>query len=197
MSWYPARNVFDGNKNVFTNVSTQNIGPADFGWGGWSHDIAACSSAGVLSAAGFVYLIALPVRGVQTITNIILAISSAGATLTAGENFAGLYQNGNLLASTADQSTNWQSTGIKVMALSTPQTINASNGTVYAAFFVNGTTRPNFIGTSIGSAIWDSLASSSPFQRYAYDSTNTGRTTSLPTTLGTLAVTATFWAAWS
>lgn len=196
-----ARNIngvsFDGSAAVITD---SGIGPSDFGWGGWSHDIAACFNTPVaLPVAGLVYLVALPIHGIQTITNLIINVGTAGSGLTSGQNFAGLYQNGAFLAATADQSTNWASTGAKVMALSTPQLVNSANGVVYAAFFANGTTRPALYEAAIGSAAWQAIAASGVFKRWTYDSTNTGRTTSFPTTLGTLGTSQAvpYWIGWS
>lgn len=188
---------FDGSAAIITN---SGIAPSDFGWGGWSHDLAACFNAGVvLPVAGLVYLVALPIHGIQTITNLIISVGTAGSGLTSGQNFAGLYQNGAFLAATADQSTNWASTGAKVMALSTPQSVNSSNGVVYGAFFANGTTRPALHEAAIGSSQWQAIAASGVFKRWTYDGTNTGRTTSLPSTLGTLGTSQAvpYWMGWS
>lgn len=170
------------------------IGPADYGWRGWSHDLAACATAGNTPVAGVVALTRLPVRTKQTITNLIIGITSAGAGLTSGQNFAGLYQNGNLLSATADQTTPWQSAGIKTMALSTPQVVDPANGPVYSGFYANGTTRPTIVTAAAVAAL---VFLAPTYMRYAYDSSHTGRTTSLPSTLGTLAVSTSFWAAWS
>lgn len=177
--------AFDGSADI--TIAGAATGAAEFGWGGWSHDIAACNSTPIApAAAGLVYLVALPIRGIQTITNIVLAVGTAGSGLTSGQNFAGLFQNGGFLAATADQSTSWNSLGFKVMALSSAQTVDPANGLVYAAFFANATTLPAFVQAAIGPSGWNNLMASTTFKRYAYDSTNTGRTTSFPSTLGTL-----------
>lgn len=185
--------AFDGTSSI--SVPQFVIGPKDSGYGGWSHDIAACSATAVGPGNGSVQLVALPVRGTVTITNIVLGIDTAGSGLVSGQNFAGLYQNGTLLATTADQSTAWASAGLKVMALTSQQSVSDSYGSVYAAFFVNATTAPLFLQAAIGQQKWADIASQ--YLRYCRDATNTGRTTSLPATLGTLTSTTPYWAAWS
>lgn len=194
--WY-ALSTDEPLSQLDTRYQSTTISPADFGWGGWSFDIASCAPSSSPGIAGRVFFTAVPVRGIQTITNLILAISAAGSGLTAGQCFAGLYQNGALLASTADQQTNWQTAGFKTMALSTPQVVNSANGIVYVAFFFNGTTSPNFAQAALTSAMWNAIGASSPLMRGGYDSTNSGRTTTFPSTLGTKLTTALFWAGWS
>jgi hypothetical protein len=76
------------------------------------------------------------------VTNIIIAVTTAGATLTANQCFAGLYNSsGTLLSATANQATNWQTAQLQTMALTSVQT-NLAAGSYYIAVVSNGTTQP-------------------------------------------------------
>jgi hypothetical protein len=76
-----------------------------------------------------------------TITNVCIGIGSAGVTLTAGQNFAGLYDtSGNRIGVTADQSAVWNSAGFKQMPLTAPVPVVA--GAYYVALVSNAATTP-------------------------------------------------------
>lgn len=109
----------------------------------WAYDPTSVQ-AGTVVVAGTVQLIKVILRTQQTITNVILHITSAGSGLTASQNFAGLYNSsGTLLSATADQSGTWNSSGLKTIALTTQQTGLAA-GVYYVAIVSNGTTPPSF-----------------------------------------------------
>lgn len=103
---------------------------------------AAYASAGVL----YVAMITPPDPAASiTITNILYSVGSAGGTLTASENFVGLYSNtGTLIGTSADQTTNFGATGLKTAALvSGPFT--GSWPYLYVGLVFNGTTGPGLI----------------------------------------------------
>jgi hypothetical protein len=88
-----------------------------------------------------------------TANNMGVIINTAGVTLTESENFLGIYDTGQtvpgsatLLAKSADQSTNWQSTGYGgAIGGPTPLTSAATlvgGGDYFAAILANGTTIP-------------------------------------------------------
>jgi len=155
----------------------------------WSYDPVFAANSTVLTTAGTVYLVKVHLPTAVNITNIVMQVVTAGATLTSGQCFAGIYKNGTLLGSTADQSTSWNSTGTKTMAIS-GGSIAVSAGDVYVAFYYNGTTAPAFARSANTSAINAGLAASAA--RYA--SADTARTTSLPSTLGTMtALSISYW----
>jgi hypothetical protein len=80
----------------------------------------------------------------STVTNIVYGVNTAGATLTAGQNFVGLYDfSGNLIASSADQTTPFGSTGLKTAPLSGGP-YNLPSGLYFISFLANGTTMPFF-----------------------------------------------------
>jgi hypothetical protein len=123
----------------------------------------------------------LPV--ISTATNIIMSISTAGSSLTSGQNFIGLYSpSGTLLSGTADQTTNWGSSGLKTMALSSQQT-NLPPGIYTVAFYGNGSTLPTLRVGTAGSS-WPNAGLATVNSRFGI--ANTGLTTALPSTVGTI-----------
>lgn len=137
--------------NRFTELDTRlepiqgQVGPGDQGLDGWSFDPATNVATSVLPTATITW-IKIPVRASATspvtISNIGITVTTAGATLTVGQNFAGIYSStGTLLGTTADQAVNWQSTGFKDMALTVPQVISTDTD-IYVALLCRGTTGP-------------------------------------------------------
>lgn len=172
----------------YSGVTGLGWGPGDSGYINWSFDPMCCYQGTVLTA-GSVYVAAVPIRKATTVTNVIINVYIAGGTLTSGQCFAALYQGGNLLDSTASQHTAWQSTGVKTMALGTPQPVTA--GFVYVAFYANGTTKP-----SISGSITSTIGGVNAFGGTARGGfADTGRTTSMPTTLGAITGSLCAWAA--
>jgi hypothetical protein len=126
-----------------STVNTAAFNQADHNLLAWTQDPATLRASGdVLASSGVLYLAKLKIVNRSTlVSNILYGVVTAGATLTAGQNFVGLYNSsGTLLSGTADQTTNFGSTGLKTAALTTPQTLAV--GTYYVAFLSNGTTKP-------------------------------------------------------
>lgn len=123
-------------------------GPTDYGYLAWSWDLAAASSSNTALTAANVYLNRIDVHYPISVTNVCVLLNTVGATLTANQNFAGLYNSsGTLIASTADQSTNWTSATaftIQEMALAGGP-YNLSAGFYWVALLSNGTTPPAFV----------------------------------------------------
>lgn len=157
--------------------------PADYGYLGWSFD-PAFGQGNYAAVSGTVAGVRLWLPAC-TVTNIILHVTTAGTTLTAGESFAALYSGANpaqLLSATADQSTNWSTggVGIKTMALTTPQVV--STGFYNICLFSVGTTPPNFARVgSITSLAPNQNLTAGALRAYTAD---TGRTTSFPASQG-------------
>lgn len=111
----------------------------------WNYDPAFMSTGQVLTT-GVVYLVRINVRSPMTVTNVILFLSTAGASLTANESFAGLYNSsGTLIGATADQSTAWTSGSavMKTMALAGgPYAL--TTGYYWVGIVSNGGTQPTF-----------------------------------------------------
>lgn len=164
---------------------------ADHGLATWAFDPAiGASNSTPLSTAGTLYLVKLHMPVAQTITNILLFLTSAGATLTTGECFAALYQNGNLLGSTADQSTAWGTSGFKTMPISGGGVAVAA-GDVYVGMWFNGTTGPAPLRGNGNSSVNLNLSASTA----RFGSANTGLTTTAPATLGAISgISVAYWA---
>ena len=153
--------------------------PIDQGLISWAYDPSLISGTFTLATGGTVYTTNLKVN-TATITNVAYHITTAGATLTAGQNFVGVYQNGALLNASVPAATitQWGSTGYTVTPLAAP--VNVVNGIITVAFVFNGTTGPT-LGTA-GVKGNNGLAAASS----RYGTANTGVTTALPSTLGTV-----------
>lgn len=149
----------------------------------WTGDPVTATGTFTLATGGTVYVVALKALN-RVVTNIVIGVQTAGATLTSGQNFAGLYQNGALLASSADLSTTWNSTGVKTIPLSNP--VLPLGELVYAAFVFNGTTGPTLgtHGTPLSNAALNNVGLAATVARFG--TANTGVTTALPATLGTV-----------
>lgn len=164
--------------------------PTDHGMIAWPYDPSAAASTTALATAGTVYLVKVHVPVASSVTNIITQVTTAGSTLTAGQCFAGIYQGGTLLGTTADQATAWASTGVKTMALAGGP-IAVAAGDVYIAFVFNGTTGPTLPRGNGNALINAGLTAAN--SRYA--TADTGVTTTLPSTLGTrTALSVSYWA---
>lgn len=154
--------------------------PSDMGYLAWSYDgLLADGSVG--PAAGDIQLVRMVLRGPQTVTNIVAAVGTAGATLTSAQNFAGLYDaTGTRVAVTGDQTTAWGTTGVKTMALTAPYV--AAAGYYYVALVSNGTTPPLFRSkTNLGGAF---ITGAAPANSYRFATNGTGTTLPASLTLG-------------
>lgn len=145
-----------------TTINDPEFKASDHGLIAWTQDPAGCRSTDDTFTAGVVYLCKVKIVNRSTVvTNVLAGVTTAGATLTSGQCFAGLYNSsGTLLAATADQATTWTSAGLKTMALTVPQTLAV--GTYYVALLANGTTPPRFMtgNGSSASALNAGLATS-------------------------------------
>ncbi|MDB5164791.1 MAG: hypothetical protein JWL89_417 [Candidatus Saccharibacteria bacterium] len=120
-----------------------------------SVDLWACNSS-VTQTLGQTWLVKIPIPRSITVNNINMFVGTAGATLTASQNFAAIFSSaGTQLGVTADQSTAWTSTGLKTMALATPN-LAISGGVsafVWVMYLANGTTAPAFLRSGNTGAI--------------------------------------------
>ncbi|GAA1978777.1 glycosyl hydrolase family 28-related protein [Kitasatospora viridis] len=126
--------------------------PSDHGLIAWSQDPGSVTANSAFGA-GVVQLIKIVLRAPRTVTNIVAQVVTGGSGLTTGQCWVGLYDaTGNLVGSTADQATSWQSGGPKFMALvGGPVVLPA--GSYWVALLANGTTLPTFTrGSSVSAA---------------------------------------------
>jgi hypothetical protein len=116
--------------------------PGDQAYAAWSFD-PALPLGSSLVPTGTLNLTRLAIRTARTLNSITVQSTAAGVTLTAGQNFAGLYDStGARVALTADQSAVWNSTGTKIMNLTAPYA--AAAGYYWVALLVNAVTAPQF-----------------------------------------------------
>lgn len=169
--------------------------PADHNFLTWSYDPALAAAGTIVANGGTLYVIRLKLPVAALVTNIVMEVSTAGATLTAGQNFAALYDASRaLLAVTADQAAAWASTGLKTMALAAPQAVPA--GYVHACFWTVGSTLPTFTRGTALNAVQPNAGLAAPNLRYA--TADASLTTTAPATIGTqTAASASYWAALS
>jgi hypothetical protein len=137
----------------------------------------------VMATAGTLYGTRFQVVS-ATATSIQMHFVSGGGTLTAGQCFAGLYNDaGTLLSSSADQATSWGSGGVKTVALGSPQTVTP--GAFYkVGWFFNGTTGPSISRMGNIANVLANIGLVSP--NFRWFTANTGLTTALPGTIGTM-----------
>lgn len=163
--------------------------PEDHGLTTWTQDPATCTSGQLLPTAGTVHFARVHLPVAASITNILMFVSTIGAGLTSGQCFAGLYTAaGSLVASTADQSAAWVSTGTKTMSLSGGAQACAA-GDYLIGFFANGSTLPSFLRGVSQSAVNAGLSASTS----RYGTAATGQTTAMPGSIGTLAGASNAW----
>lgn len=165
--------------------------PADFDLLAWSFSPLGISDRVATTFGGALFLTGIQIPEAMTVTNVHIFMLEPGVNLTAGQSFATLYQNGNLLAVTADQAVPWSTTsGRQDMALLPgPQDVDA--GLVYVGFWSGGgDTLP-----SPGALAAVQQAFSVSIDRYAFDFASYPLSTTAPATLGTLMAGIGYWAA--
>lgn len=164
---------------------------AEFGFKAWNYPLPLVTAGTALATGGTCYVQKLELQVPTLVTNLHAHVATAGATLTAGQNFAALYDaSKTLLAATADQSAVWKSSGFKTMALSAAQTVAA--GYCYVVFMSQGTTRPAFSRQANLAGMNGLLTAANSIWALA----NTGITTAMPATLGTFTASGTtYWCA--
>ncbi len=159
-------------------------GPSEQGYVGWTfnpHVLPAAIAGVAIPTAAVVWLWKVPIAVATPVTTIRSYLVTAGATLTSGQNFAGLIDStGSKIATTADQTTNWTgATGILDMTLTAgPFTVNPPF--CWIAIVFNGTTGPSFARANNLSAAFANGKLSAANTKYG--SILTGQT-SIPTSI--------------
>jgi hypothetical protein len=139
--WGPVLNTALTDLDTAATSARAGSNPADQLFLAWGYDSEHASSTNILTS-GTVYLHKLWLPAGSTVTSLGWTITTAGATLTAGQSLMGFYNAaGTRLAVTADQSGNWTSTGFKNPAITAPLAITTSDY-YYVAILSVGTTPP-------------------------------------------------------
>jgi hypothetical protein len=182
-------------------VSLENLYQVDtplrHGYVEWNYD-PVIGGTGTAPTSGTVYVMKVSAQSGGSVSNIVLTItSSAGVSLTAGQNFAALYDStGARVGVTADQSSAWTSNGLKTMALvGGPFTLRAGSD-YYVALLSNGTTTASFMrsGTNLTAP---NANQANALQRFSTNGTGTSLPSSLTLSSNTGTGAATFWVALS
>lgn len=168
--------------------------PPDYGLLGWSFDgIMATSS--TTPGAGQLQMVRIHVPVASSITNVIIAVVTLGATLTSGQNFMALFDSSrNLIGVTADRTTRWNTggtTGMDEAALvGGPFAVAA--GDYYVGFWSVGTTQPAIARAGNTGAINNKLSGNNS----RHGTSSTGLTTTAPNPAAAITASNTaFWAA--
>lgn len=175
--------------------------PSRHGYIEWNYDPAVTGSgSGTAVTGGKLYVMRITAQTTATISNIVAAVGTAGASLTSGQNYAAIYDgtSGVQLGATGDQTTNWASTGVITMALTSSIAITAGQE-LLIALLANGTTPPSFVrsGATGVSAPNAGLSTSSPLRFSTYGSAQTSLPPSLTISSTTGSGALTFWCALS
>lgn len=145
---------------ISTNSAANATGdwtPEDGGLITWTWDASQASGSSVIGTGGVLRLYRVSIKKPSTINRILMTQSVAGSGLTAGQNFAGIYDSsGTLLGQTADQSTDWSTGGSTSTLRSMPLTaqLPVPAGKYWIAFLMNGTTGPSFLRGATGGGTW-------------------------------------------
>lgn len=116
--------------------------PADLGFKAMTSDPGTTIS-GLTLAAGQINAFRIRLLKPETLTGVVVGVQTAGATLTSGQNLAGLYSTAGVkLAETATQHTAWTTAGWRQAAWTSPY--SAAAGDYFIALVYNGTTSPQF-----------------------------------------------------
>ncbi len=132
-----------------STVNSPDFTPEDHGLLSWTSEPGTISGVAYNLTAGQIYLSKIKIVNRSTVvSNILYGVGTAQVGGTAAQNFVGLYSStGTLLVSSADQTTNFSTTGNKTAAI-TPQTLAV--GTYYVAFLANHATTAPAISASGG-----------------------------------------------
>jgi hypothetical protein len=164
----------------------------------WTFDPANVAN-GVQTSAGVLYTAKVTLRSAATISKLWVIVTTAGATLTADQNFLALYNSaGTRVGVTASQHTAFASAQILGADLTTPYA--ASAGAYYVGILSNGSTQPTFLSGTVlnksSSSVGNAGMAAADGYRYGFTGSSQTATPS-SITVGSIDpnLSATFWAA--
>lgn len=157
---------------------------ADHGLLAWSYDPSFAGSVLIVQTAGRLNVARLKVPQPVLVTAIRMMMSTAGATLTAGQNFAMLFdESGNRVGVTADLSTQWAGApGDLDMPLTAPVQVNGPY--CHVGWYANGSTLPTFRLANLATVTNGNVNLATASSRYGQG--QTGLTSTPPATIGTI-----------
>lgn len=161
-------------------TNTYGVAPEDHGLLVWNYDPALATASSSLTTAGMLQGARVYIPRNMLITNLFCHVITAGATLTANQCKAAIYDSaGALKGTTTDQATAWQSVGGKVMPL--VASFTATAGLYDIVMWYNGTTSPNVARAGTAQHHNTNLLTSA----LRFFTVNNGTTTAAPATLPT------------
>lgn len=163
--------------------------PSDLALKSWAFDPALIANVGI-PPAGTLTLSRLKWQRGATLSGLVVHVGTAGAGLVSGQCFIAAYDsNLNLLGVSASQHTNWQTTGMKGVALTAPAA-NVQSDTILVAVFWNGTTGPAFSRGGNSQGVNGGLSA------FRFATADTGLTAAPPAVAAALTATGmAYWAA--
>jgi hypothetical protein len=136
-----------------------------------------------LTTAGTLYVARVPIKEAMRVTNILLYTTVAGGTLTAAQNFIGLFAGGTRAlaakVSAAETIVKWEAAqGLLTIPLEAP--VNVPGGSVEIGMFYNGTTAPTLAaGPATPAALANAGETATP-KNARFSTGDTALTTALP-----------------
>lgn len=128
------------NDSMFEIHRMLDTNMADHGAIAWTFDPASNSGSTGLTS-GVPFMSKVWVREPVTLSTVGISITTGGSTLTAGQNFAGIYNAaGTRIAVSADQTAAFAGTGYLAIAMTAP--VAVTPGAYYLTLLSNGTTPP-------------------------------------------------------
>lgn len=159
------------------------VRPSVHGMAEWNYDpmLAVTTTVGSVQAvSGSLYVQKIIANNSGTVSSIVVNLGgTTGSGLTTGQNLAAIFDaSGTRIAITADQTSAWESTGEKDMALTSSASIVAGQ-TYYVGLLAVGTTPPTFFAAGTATSSGNILLASAD-NRFSVN--GTGRS-SMPTSI--------------
>src|SRR6185437_13162386 len=125
------------------NQPRGDILPGDCGLLEWNFDPANAVAAGTILVSNKVALARINVRTPTVVSNVVFHVDTIAASLTANQNFAGIYSSaGALLGSSAAGSLDSKVTSLGVITQPLSAPVACGPGFYWVALMFNGTTPP-------------------------------------------------------
>jgi hypothetical protein len=167
------------------------VHPQDVGLSAWVFDPANVAS-GKAGVAGTMYLAGLYVANTFTATKLLWGINTVGATITANENFVGLYSGAGTRLASVDVDARVTTTGMFTETISAALT----PGLYWVAFMFNAGTMPSvYRGQDLNATLMNAAATTATLR---FCTNGTSLTTSIPSSItpsSNVAAQFSYWAA--
>lgn len=159
------------NAGTISAVTPPMLGPDVNKFLAWTYDPVIATSS-MAPALGVIRLSKITTHTPIVVSNIVVFFNSNGTTLTAGQNFMGIYNSaGSRVAVSADQTTTWGSAGPGPLSTAVgPVTLEP--GDYFIAMLANGAGAPSFI-SCVNSGTVANMGLAAPFRTGAFGTSQT------------------------